>query len=195
MEEIRSFIAIELPEGLKTELRRLQTRLKSDGPTGVRWVDPASIHLTVKFLGDVPVDKLSEVTAAMSEAVQGILSFRLEVGGLGAFPNLSHVQVVWVGVDGETDKLAQLVQRIESRLSQLGFPEELRPFSPHLTLARVGNRVLPEERKRLGQLIAGTKFESSHAIEVNSINLMKSELTREGAVYRLLRSVKLGEDR
>ena len=97
MEQVRSFIAIELPDELKAGLDRLQTRLKSSGQSGVKWVDPYSIHLTLKFLGSIPVDKISGITAAMEEAAQEISHFHLEVKELGVFPNLKRVQVVWVG--------------------------------------------------------------------------------------------------
>lgn len=191
MEQVRSFIAIELPEELKRELSRLETRLRVESGNGIKWVNPESIHLTLKFLGYVDSDKLGEILAAMGQAVQGITPFRLEVNGLGAFPNLSRVQVVWVGLVGEIDKLSRMVERIESLVSPLGFPREDRPFAPHLTLARMGNRVSPEDRRRLGQLIAGTRFAPNQAIEVNSVSLMKSELTREGAVYSRTGLVKL----
>ena len=83
----------------------------------MKWVDPYSIHLTLKFLGNVAVDRIDPITAAMEEAAQGVSPFPLEVEGLGVFPNLRRVQVVWVGVSGEVDKLAQLQQRLESNLA------------------------------------------------------------------------------
>jgi 2'-5' RNA ligase len=192
MEVVRSFIAIELPEELKAELLRLQSKLREDSPGGVRWVAPNGIHLTLKFLGDVAADRLDEVILAMEEAAIGISPFRLEVKELGAFPNLSRVRVVWVGITGDTHRLADLARRIEFNVAQLGFPAEERSFKAHLTLARVGNRVWQDKRQRLGKLIAGVKFEASRGIEVDSINLMKSELTSEGAVYTRIGSVKLG---
>ena len=191
MEQIRSFIAIELPDELKAEIKRLQAKLKSDGEVGVRWVDPGGIHLTLKFLGDVAADKIDEITEAIRAAVQGISTFRLEVKGLGVFPNLNRVRVVWVGLNGELDKLAQLAKSIEANVSPLGFPTESREFTPHLTLARVGDRVPSDERQKLGQLIASTKFEAKSAIEVKTINLMKSQLTLQGAIYSRLHSVEL----
>jgi len=191
VEQIRSFIAIELPDELKAEIKRVQAKLKSDGEAGVKWVDPRGIHLTLKFLGDVAADRIDEITGAIRVAVQGISPFRLEVKGLGVFPNLNRVRVVWVGLSGELDKLIQLARSIETNVSPLGFPTESREFTPHLTLARVGDRVPPDERQQLGQLIASTKFEAKSAIEVKAINLMKSQLTPQGAIYSRLNSVEL----
>jgi len=93
MEPIRSFIAIELPDELKSELTRLEARLKSDNQPGVKWVNPDSIHLTLKFLGNIAADRTGEITRAMENAVQGISPFHLEVKELGVFPNLRRAQV------------------------------------------------------------------------------------------------------
>jgi len=191
MEQVRSFIAIELPDGLRAELTQLQAALKLDKPPRVKWVDPYSIHLTLKFLGNVVIDRLGEITTTMEAAVQGISPFRLEVEGLGVFPNLRRVQVAWVGLGGEVNKLAQLQQRIESNLARLGFTPESRPSTPHLTLARLRNGTSLDERQRFGQLIASTRFEVSCTIEVDAISLMRSQLTREGAIYSRISSVGL----
>ena len=190
---MRSFIAIELPDEVKAGLAQLEAQLKLSKPPSVKWVDPYSIHLTLKFLGSIAVAKISEITRAMQEASRGLSPFRLEVKGLGVFPNLRRVQVVWVGIGGEVDKLHQLQQRIESNLVPLGFTPESRPFTPHLTLARLRDRALPAERESFGQLIANTHFEMVYTIEVDSINLMRSQLTREGAIYSRLSSVELRE--
>jgi len=191
MEQIRSFIAVELPDELKSELVQLEARLKLIDQPFVKWVDPYSIHLTLKFLGNVAADRIGEITKAMEEATQGISSFHLQVRDLGVFPNLRRVQVAWVGLGGEIDKLNKLQQRIESSLETLGFTPESRKFVPHLTLARVRNQALFSERQRLGELITSTSFEAVHDIKVGSISLMRSQLTRQGAIYSRISSAGL----
>ncbi|HEX74829.1 MAG TPA: RNA 2',3'-cyclic phosphodiesterase [Dehalococcoidia bacterium] len=191
MEQVRSFIAIELPDELKQGLAQLQSRLKLDKQPWVKWVDPYSIHLTLKFLGSVAVARISEITKAMEESAQGIPPFHLEVKDLGVFPNVRRVQVAWVGISGDVDKLGQLQQGIESNLAHIGFVPESRPFTPHLTLARLRDRAPLDERERFGQLIAGTQLEAVYAIEVGAINLMRSQLTREGAIYSRISSIGL----
>jgi len=193
MEQVRSFIAIELPNELKVGLSQLEAQLKSGKQPGVKWVNPYSIHLTLKFLGSIAVDRISQITKSMSEAVQGISPFPLEVKDLGVFPNLRRVQVVWVGISGEVDKLAQIQQRIESNLARLGFAPESRPFTPHLTLARLRNQASLDERQRLGELIAGTRFEVAYTIKVDAISLIRSQLTREGAIYSRISAVGLNK--
>lgn len=190
MEYIRSFIAIELPEEIRQALSKIQSGLKKrDYP--VKWVDPNGIHLTLKFLGDVAADKIDLVTTAIEVAASGILPFRLEVNELGVFPSPKRVQVIWVGLSGGLEPLAQLQKNIESEVSPLGFPTEARPFTPHLTLGRVRDYASPEERQSLGQLIAGTRLEAAYGFNVAVVNLMRSQLTREGAIYSCLKSIPL----
>lgn len=191
MEPVRCFIAIELPEEVKAGLKDIQAKLKSGGQASVKWVDPDSIHLTLKFLGDVDVAKIAPIAAALEGAAQEVSPFSLKLEGLGAFPNLRRVQVVWVGVGGGVDKLANLQQRLESSLARLGFAPEDRRFTPHLTLARVRDRASLAEQEGLGQLIAGTKLEAAHSFPVVEVSLVRSQLTREGALYSRLSTAGL----
>jgi 2'-5' RNA ligase len=156
----------------------------------VKWVDPYSTHLTLKFLGNVNADMTSAITEAMKEAA-GVSPLQLEIKGLGVFPNLRRVQVIWVGISGEVEKLLQLQKGIESSLAGLGFAPEARAFTPHLTLGRVRERASADEQQKLGELIAGTRFELAYPFPVNAINLMRSQLTREGAIYSRISSVEL----
>ena len=191
MGQVRSFIAIELPDELKLALDQLESQLKSGKQPWLKWVAPASIHLTLKFLGNISADKISEVTGAMEEAAQEIPPFHLETNGLGAFPNLKRVQVAWVGISGEVETLSKLQHRIESNLAHLGFAPESRPFTSHLTIARVRNQASLDERQSFGQLIDSTRFEAAHIIKVDAISLMRSQLTREGAIYSRISSIEL----
>ena len=191
MEQIRSFISIELPDEVKSGLSHLQAGLKAAGRAPVKWVDPYGIHLTLKFLGNIAAGRVGEITGVMEAAAWGISPFHLEVRGLGAFPNLRRVQVVWVGVGGDTEQLSQLQRNIESGLAPLGFAPESREFRPHLTIARLREQASPEERQSFGQLIASTGFEAGFRFGVDAINLMRSQLTPKGAIYTRIGSVRL----
>jgi 2'-5' RNA ligase len=191
MEQVRCFIAVELPDEVKAGLKDIQTKLRSGSQAPAKWVDPYGIHLTLKFLGEVDAAKIAPISAAIEEAVRGIDPFSLKVEGLGAFPNLRKVQVVWVGVGGEVDKLANLQQRLENNLAQLGFAPEKRRFTPHLTLGRVRDRASSNEREGLGQLIAGAEFEAASGFPVVAVSLMRSQLTSEGALYSRISTAEL----
>jgi 2'-5' RNA ligase len=191
-EQIRSFIAIELPEEAKKGLARLRKELERDEQRFVKWVDPGGIHLTLKFLGNIPSKQVAEITEAIEEAAKGVSPFNLEISGLGAFPSLRQARVFWVGVGGEMDQLSGLQQNIDSALAALGFAKEERPFVPHLTLARIREGASPPERRSFGELVGSTVFEDKYPVEVEAIRLMKSQLTPAGAIYTCLSEVGLG---
>jgi len=191
MEQVRSFVAIKLSDELKAELAQLQAQLKIGQQSSVKWVNPHSIHLTLKFLGSVAMDRIGEITGAIEAAARGIPPFCLEVKELGAFPNLRRVQVVWVGISGEVHKLRQIQQHLDSNLARLGFTPESRAFAPHLTLGRFRERTSLDERQNFGQMSARISVALVGTIEVNAINLMKSQLTREGVIYSRISSVGL----
>ncbi|MDO8715915.1 MAG: RNA 2',3'-cyclic phosphodiesterase [Dehalococcoidales bacterium] len=193
MEEIRAFIAIELPDEVIQGLGRLESRLKLRQPDGVKWVDPAAIHLTLNFLGDIAPGRIGEITEAMTESVQGIAPFSLYLDDLGVFPNLYRVRVVWVGIGGEVEKLARLQHSLEANLDIIGFSPEERTFSPHLTLGRVREQASPQERQKLGDIVTGMKVEMVEPFAVNSISLIKSQLTGAGPVYSRIVAVELGK--
>jgi 2'-5' RNA ligase len=190
-DQIRSFVAIELPEEAKKGLARLRKELERDEQKFVKWVDPKGIHLTLKFLGNTPAGQVTQITEAIGEASRGVSSFHLEILGLGAFPNVRQPRVLWVGVGGEIDKLSRLQQNIDSALATLGFAREERSFVPHLTLARVREGTSGPERRSLGELVGSTIFEDKYAVEVVAVKLMRSELTRAGAIYTSLSVVRL----
>jgi len=192
MEQIRSFIAIELPGEVKLAISRLQEKLKSGSRAPVKWVNPENTHLTLKFLGNIDLAVVDDIKNALGEAARDIPAISLGAENLGTFPNNTRVQVVWVGLIGELDKLQKLQQRIDKELLPLGFPAEKRAFSPHLTIARLRDRATAIDRQDIGRLVEKTIFESSLEFSAKSVNLMKSQLTREGPIYSVLDSVNLG---
>ncbi|MFY9813613.1 MAG: RNA 2',3'-cyclic phosphodiesterase [Dehalococcoidales bacterium] len=191
MSLIRAFIAVELPGELKQELAALETQLKKNSPPVVKWVDPESIHITLKFLGETSDAVIDELLLAMEESVAGVSPFKLEVGKLGAFPAVDRPQVIWVGVSGDMEKLAQLQKNLEQNTEQLRFKRESRPFSPHLTLGRVREGARVKEIQRIGKLLNETPFTAKHNIEAHEINLLKSQLTQAGAIHTIIGMVKL----
>lgn len=191
MEYIRSFIAIEIPEGVKKVLSKLQDNLKTEGGN-VKWVNPSGIHITIKFLGNVASGKIPQIVQALSSVSQDIPPFTLEIAEKGIFPNVQRAQVIWVGIKGEVDKLQALHKAIEKALVPLGFPPEERPFIPHLTIGRVREKTPPQERKRIGTVFMATSLEKTPPFLVGNIALMKSQLTPQGAIYTPLAFISLG---
>jgi 2'-5' RNA ligase len=193
MKQIRTFIAIELDEAIKGALVDLQGQLRAKVPRdSVRWVRPEGIHLTLKFLGDVPANRIEEVERALTQACVGYRCFSFSVGGVGCFPNPRRPRVVWVGVQEQSGTLLRLQKAIEDAMEKLGFPPEGRRFSAHLTLGRTQRRASSGDVRRLGELVSETDMgESLGQMEARAVSLMKSDLRPTGAVYTQLAAVKL----
>jgi 2'-5' RNA ligase len=190
-QQIRSFIAIELPQEVRSALRRLQAELTLPQYSFVKCVTPEGIHITLKFLGNIPPQKVAEITGVMEQASQGVSPFQLQIIEVGAFPNIRQPRVLWVGIKGEVDKLVDWQQRIDNGLVPMGFTKEARPFTPHLTLARLRENCSPGDTLRFGEMLASSHVEVDYNFTVTSLNLMRSQLFPTGAVYSRLAEVKL----
>jgi RNA 2',3'-cyclic 3'-phosphodiesterase len=191
-ESIRAFVAVELPDEVRKGLVGLTDQLKKDDHRFVKWVAPEGIHLTLKFLGNVPSEQVPEISGALKEAAGGVPPFQLNIAGLGVFPGLKQVRVFWVGIRGEVDTLSRLQENIDSALAPLRFAREERRFVPHLTLARIRQDASPSQRRSFGELIDSVVFADEYQIEVTAVSLMRSQLTTAGAVYTRLSTAALG---
>jgi 2'-5' RNA ligase len=194
MDAIRAFIAIELPTAIRDQLAAVEQRLKPRLPDrSVRWVKPDGIHLTLKFLGQVPADQIGLITSSLKMAAAAQPAFQLDVSGAGCFPNLQRPRVIWIGVDevGTGGHLTALQRAVELAIEPLGYPAERRPFSPHLTLGRVARDVGHVDLKRIGEVINAAAIGSLGRWDVAQVTLIKSELTPNGAVYTSLAQAPL----
>ncbi len=192
MGTLRTFIAIELSRELKDGLGRLQESLRGQmPPRSVRWVQPDGIHLTLKFLGDTPEDKLKAIEAALARAAAESAPFSFTVGSLGCFPNARQPRVVWVGLQEPTGALARLQQAVEAHVAPLGFPTEKRPFSPHLTLGRVQKHASRSEVRQIGEVVAASTVGTLGQMVATAVSYIKSDLRPSGAVYTTLFEAKL----
>jgi len=189
-ESLRLFVAIELPGEVREALGRLQHELQRRGLEKLRWVRPEGIHLTLKFLGETPEEKVPALEKALVNAVQGIDAHDLALGKLGTFGG-SRPRVLWVDLTGDVEAVRDLQERTEMALNQLGFEREARGWSPHVTLARVR----PETAREVASAIAPaiTAVEPSGAvIPVGEVSLMRSTLRPSGAVYERVAAFPLG---
>ncbi len=188
-ELIRCFIAVDLPENLKAEISRLQSDLRSVVPE-IRWTKASGIHLTLKFLGEIPHDQVEVVRESLNGIGTVTRPFKITVRDLGAFPSQHKPRVLWLGLEqGIDNPLFKLHEWIDLRLTSLGFEREKRRFSPHLTLARIRD---PHPVEPLWQYIAEHPF-PSHEFRVESVVFMRSRLLPGGAQYRLIENYPLAE--
>ena len=181
---IRSFVAVDLPDPMRDEIKRIQREI--DLP-GVRLVDPGLIHITLKFLGDVPLKKVDRV----AEALRGVnrQAFTARVRGIGAFPGRS-IRVVWIGAEGEFEGLFSAV---EDALVPLGFEREGRKFTSHATIARV-SRPGPETTSLIASKLAPYKDVDLGEFRAEKFLLKKSTLTPGGPIYEDIASFPLSSD-
>lgn len=188
----RLFVAVELPDNVRASLAatigRLRDTMASDA---LRWVRPESIHITLKFLGDVDDARVPALHTALRIGVRDAAPFVLQPAGVGSFGGRRNLRVVWAGVGGDTAALASLAERVETALAPLGFPREPRAFAAHLTLARVRDDATPDERERIHALMTRAETLAMPMFRVDHCSLMQSTLGRGGAVYDALNTYPL----
>ena len=184
---IRSFIAIELTAEVRSVLDNVQQGLKVLG-LKAKWVRPANIHLTLKFLGNIESTAIEDIGKAMADAVRECAPFTLTVGGIGFFPGIKRARVVWAGLGGATGSLLNLQGNLADRLETLGFAKEKRPFKAHLTLGRFRQTVNPDIA---GRAMAEYAELGNLKFSVDRIILFRSDLNPTGAVYSPLKQTAL----
>lgn len=180
----RTFIALELDTSQQQFLGNIIRQGKQLLPD-LRWVDPGGIHLTLAFLGELDEAQLEKAKIAARSAAQRSLSFVYRLSGLGTFGPVRQPRVLWMGVSEPSGKLTQIHQALAQALEQQGFITEKRPFSPHLTLARIKSPLSSEQVQLLQQLLSRYQV-ASPAYAVMHLYVMKSELTHANARYTCL---------
>jgi len=194
MPNIRSFVAVELDPSVRRALGECIARLEAEeGGELVRWVSPQSIHLTLRFLGDIDAEQVPALSRALDRVVASRARFDLALGDLGCFPNPQRARVFWVGVQDSRGRLRALVESLEDALARLGFERETRPYKAHLTLGRVRRNA---SRSQVAALASESVLDLTRglALPVRGVSLIQSDLTPSGAIYsRLHRSALMGE--
>ena len=181
-EKVRTFIALPLPQTVLDPIRDVQERLKKER-FSVRWVRPESIHLTLKFLGDIAEGELEGVSEAMKAVAAQNGPCSICAKGLGVFPGVKNPRVLWVGVAGDTEPLGKIQSDLESQLESKGYPREKRPFKSHLTIGRAKGRI---DSRGLAEVLREHSDLSSPPFEAGELVLFKSDLKPSGAVYTRL---------
>ncbi|MEM2917074.1 MAG: RNA 2',3'-cyclic phosphodiesterase [Candidatus Bathyarchaeia archaeon] len=183
-EQIRSFIAFDLEdENMLKRLSEAQTILTKTG-ADLKLVDPKNIHITMRFLGNISPNMIERIHEEMKKI--SFTPFKIEVKGVGAFPNLRRPTVVWAGIRKGTEQLRNIFQQLEPRIQALGFKPDPKGFSPHLTIARVKTGKNKAELTACINTLADYEF---GVIEAKCLRLKKSVLTPKGPIYSTLEEV------
>jgi len=187
---MRVFIAVDIDEHIRKALGNLQSQLQGEidvRKSDVKWVNPESIHLTLKFLGEIKDEQAAEVCDIIKQVAQRHSSFELAVESLGYFGGKS-ARVVWVAITAGSNALARLQQDIEKQLAQAGWPPENRQFTGHLTLCRIRN---PKAGFKLAQVVQNYGDYKLGTAYIDSVTVYQSQLTPKGPIYTQLGNYKL----
>ncbi len=182
------FVAVDMPDHVKERLAKMVAELGACR-ADVRWVHADSMHLTLKFLGNVDIRDLVAVDEALKRVAGAAQPARGRLCDIGSFPHISRPRVLWAGVQTDGDGLANLYAATDAAMSELGFPHEKRRFHAHVTIGRVrGDRELDALRQAVGRQ-AGF---GSGPFAIDSFTLFESELRRSGARHTALAVYPLG---
>lgn len=191
MNHIRTFIAIDLPPAIQETLDKQTTRLRQIlGDDLVRWIPSQNMHLTLKFLGNLPLSHLDFFKRMLTQAAESNPQFDLQISGLGSFPNSKRPRVLWAGIYAPAG-LTSLQKMIEDGATRLGYNKEERPFSPHLTLARVRQGISAQGLHKVSTALSTFQLGKIGIARVDSVHLYQSDLHSEGSNYTKLFSATL----
>ena len=183
---IRTFICIDVSASIKARLAALQDDLRKLDAQ-VSWVKPENIHLTLKFLSDVPQSEVPKIIEAISRATNSCSPFPVEVEGAGCFPSPRKPNVLWVGFAPLPKALVTLQKNIEDEMERVGFAREAKSFKPHLTIGRVRQ---PRNAQLLAEELLKRGF-PAETCQADEVIFMRSELTPRGAIYTPLAKMPL----
>ena len=190
---MRIFIAIEIPQNIRVKIAEITDYLQSKTPpTAVKWVDSENLHLTIKFIGETKQEKIEEITKVLSQSLAHQAPFSLEIGGLGMYPNNTNPRVIWLGVTGG-EPLIAMHNILDQNLARLGIQREGRPFSPHLTIARLRRNTDAASSKTIGRTLSQFRVDSLGLFNIDRVQLFQSVLTPSGPIYTTLFSVPLNQ--
>lgn len=190
-ETLRTFIALPLPDEWIGQLGGTIEDLSRALPSGVRWVSPAGIHLTLKFLGPTDSRIVPRILDVIADNFANAGSPSLSLSTLGTFPAGRNPRVIWAGVSGDAESLEDLHRRAERAVGGLGWSIDGRPFRPHLTLGRVRDRVNARQRQAISDAVARTRLPAIRSWRPDTVRLYRSVLTPRGAQYSSLGEVQI----
>ena len=183
-ERIRSFVAMDLDDAeIKGRISKAQHDLEQTGAS-LKLVQPEIMHLTLRFLGEIPQTTVNKVIESMVSI--RFQPFEVEFSGVGVFPNIRRISVVWVGITKGQDQLGAIFQQLEPKIRQLGLPPDSKGFSPHMTIARVRSGLNKEALAKCVESMREIQFGKMNA---NAVRLKKSTLTPRGPIYTTIHEI------
>lgn len=188
----RLFVAVELSGKARSAVSGVITRIMKSELKNLRAVRPETVHLTLKFLGNVPSEQIDGLVEALRLIAGAHAPFTLNLSGAGVFPSPKKARVLWLGIGGDTRALGELHLGIENAVAALGFARDRKPLSPHLTVARLRESASRADRLLVAETLASAPHPDGVEIPVPSIAIMRSTLARSGATHDRLASLPLG---
>jgi RNA 2',3'-cyclic 3'-phosphodiesterase len=188
----RAFLALLLSEEVRVAIGAEIARLRPLG-RAVAWVPETNLHVTLKFLGEQPDDKLAAAAGALAPPLAECAPFAMTLHGLGGFPGMERPRILWVGIADGALAAREIETRVEAALEPLGFSREARPWHPHVTIGRVFDerRWRQEAGLALRQAVAAMARQSFGETAVTRVVLMRSDLSPRGARYSELASIEI----
>ncbi|MBL7013414.1 MAG: RNA 2',3'-cyclic phosphodiesterase [Candidatus Marinimicrobia bacterium] len=182
----RTFISIPIPSRVLGIKQMLVSTFED--PSEIKWVKNINLHLTLKFLGDTKDESVEKINAVLSKIAPNVLLDDLTISNTGCFPNIDRPTVLWLGIEGDTQSLIQLVDKINTRLESIGIPINEEPYTPHITIARIK---YTDKKPPDAKIFLQSKYDGI-ALNANQMQFVSSELSQDGPIYNILGSHSFG---
>lgn len=190
--KIRTFIGVEIGDKSRVQTGNFARKLMEPG-ADIKWEQPHKFHVTLKFLDEIPNEEVNDICLRIQRAVRDFPPFTLGLCGTGAFPSIEKPRTVWVGVNEGREEITELARRVDEAMQAAGFPRELKPFTPHVTLGRLkrANAALTDLSALLAQyekIDLGKSF-------IRHVTVFASHMARSGSSYTTLATCPLNGER
>ena len=190
MSRLRAFIAVEIPLDIRQDIEHATSNLRRGTGSLIRWVAVENMHLTLKFLGDIPTANMEVLTQMIRAEADSFNCFDIHLTGIGSFPNPKRPRVIYIGIQAPAE-LEAFQRQLESATRRLGYNSEERAFAPHLTIGRVRQNIPQDDQQKIRRALEASKIDSPGTAKVNSVHLYKSDLKPTGPIYTKLFSAHL----
>lgn len=184
---MRAFLAIEIEEHVKNNIKRTQDILRESQTSKIKYVETENIHLTLKFFGDINTKKQEEIDNIITESIKSYEEYILKIVNMGTFPKSNNPRVIWVGIKDKTGNTVNIIKELDNKFSEIGFKKE-KSYQPHITIGRVKHIT---NREKLSDLLKEKRREYYGKMTVKSIKLKSSTLTPDGPIYETIKEYPL----